>query len=207
MGTINTPPQRSPNYTPPPRGAFQRVASVTRPPAPTQKEPAVPAATRDRRRAAHRAAEGSWSSSPPPRGAFCVNPIPARKRLQGRGESRGGSCPQCKLSCPLWPSLLLSRERERRSSTKDNKQKIDNHHIRLFFLPLCGFAYMQLPPFPLRQGMLFRESRGFSKGARFFVPAGTEQGFHPCTPPGRCPGPAKGHRPSRHPFFGFLGDA
>ena len=58
--------------------------------------------------------EGPWSNGPPPRGAFCGNLQPARTTLLGQGKSRGGRCPQCKLSCPLWPSLLLSRDRERR---------------------------------------------------------------------------------------------
>ena len=38
--------------------------------------------------------------------------------LRGRGESRGGDSPQAEFWHPLWPSLLLSRERERRTQTK-----------------------------------------------------------------------------------------
>ncbi len=60
-------------------------------------------------------------------------PAPARRleryhhqektRMERRGESRGGDSPPTEFWHPLWPSLLLSRERERRTSTKGYFQK------------------------------------------------------------------------------------
>ena len=47
-----------------------------------------------------------------------------RTRLWERGESRGGRRPWAELGCPLWPSLLLSRERERRGSKTAYQQRI-----------------------------------------------------------------------------------
>ena len=79
-----------------------------------------------------------------------------------------------------WAGMLLSRERERRDSRKVKQHKA-SPPARLRFHTR---TIMQLQSFPLRLRKLFLESGGFSKDASLIVPAGTEQGFHPCTPPG-----------------------
>ena len=133
----------------------------------------------------------------------------AKSRLERRGESRGGRRPGLNSASPsgprevglarralsmlalmarslrlalrlAWAGMLLSREREKRGSRKVKQHKASpparllSIHARScsFCLFLCGCV------------SCFSNPGGFSKGAWGFVPAGTGQGFHPCTPPG-----------------------
>ena len=77
------------------------------------------------------------------------------------GVQRGWQSTEGTLT-PLWPSLLLSRERERRGCTKENKHKKSDSHCDC---PFRARMNVQLWSAPLRLRGLFLESGGFSKGA------------------------------------------
>ena len=53
--------------------------------------------------------------------------------IWGRGESRGGGNQWWEVCHPLWPSLLLSRERERRTLTSDLPQRYKHLTIAHLF--------------------------------------------------------------------------
>ncbi len=92
-----------------------------------------------------------------PREAHEGSTTPGKDEIEGAGEGRGGRRPWAELGCPLWPSLLLSRERERRCSTNAHSQterrvarKIippaaADWHSRLRILPQSAFADSSLP--------------------------------------------------------------
>ena len=177
-------------------------------PATTRTRSSTSAAT-PYRGAAHQLTKKKSSNGAPPRGRCKGDELRASTGLERRGESRGGRRPGLNSAAPsgprevglarqalsmlalmarsprlalrlAWAGMLLSRERERRDSRKVKQHKA-SPPARLRFHTR---TIMQLQSFPLRLRKLFLESGGFSKDASLIVPAGTEQGFHPCTPPG-----------------------
>ena len=126
--------------------------------------------------------------------------------------------------CHPGRSLVLSRERESTSNTKDNKQR-ERRGYGLIRLPseLSSSSGIHLPQFgegnwpflfgwtmqrprssPLRLCELFLEAFGFSKGACFLCAAARSRGLAPVPHQGlRGPGPRKGQSPL-NPFFPSL---
>ena len=74
------------------------------------------------RGATHQLTKGSTSNGPSPRGDWSEDKNGPR-RDWSEGGVRRGRRPQAEFGCPRWPSLLLSRERERRTLTNTEFQR------------------------------------------------------------------------------------
>ena len=106
------------------------------------------------------------------------------------GVQRGWQATEGTLTPPLALFASFSGERKKGLHKRKQAQKRDSHCD----CPFRACVNVQLWSAPLRLHGLFRRNRRFRERRVRFVPAGTGQGFHPCTPPGAnaAPGPAQG---------------